>query len=763
MRPRPTNPQPPRPLSLVARSARSSALVRAFLATIGIVGFVALASPVAEAQRAGRAKSGPRPNILFLTADTTRKDQLGHYGFPFPTSPNIDRLARRSHVFDRFVSASNNTSVSFASMHTGLHMKTHKVYYLAQFGYRLGDGFRTLAQVLDDEGYTTAAAVSIFHLNDSYSGFGRGFDVFVDCETDGYKQPGDTTNDLLFRALGPVLEEKRDAPLFLWAHYFDAHAPYSPPEPLEDMFQGARIQWGETPQPKDVADVRKRRMIRRKAENDARYAGELRFLDSQVGRLLDWLDERGRLDDLLVVFTADHGENLGEHMLYANHNRVYRPVTEVPLFVMLPGQREFVSVRAPAHTVDLLPTVLDYLDLESEAPEGLEGTSLLPAMGDAGGSFERELFVEGRSNLEKAIVANGHKLTYRFSPHLSRDDSFELYDIIADPGETTNLWHREESAGIRRSLERSLGDFIGAREIELGFRSVDGEEHRVEAWMRPVKGTGIELVPERRDVDSGERAELAAGGRLEVDARVGGRRTGEDPDEDSVVAALDWSGAVACWFRVDRERPPRRRELSFAGVPNVDMGVRYFFPFGDRGASDRIVSPGSGAWTVSRRRLESGDHEISVEFHGIEGREDAPFRFLVNSTVEVRDLQGFGGMETKRAYERIEGTGTGRGRATFVLEERATRIVGTFFAGGRASGPDQIHCRGGFDTPAGMNHPGIFFSPWFSLRRKGEGGVADPARPPVVQIEFRTEGQSGGTAELDDETRRRLEALGYKR
>ena len=418
----------------------------------------------------GCAREGePLPSVILLSVDTLRADRLSCYGYGRPTSPRIDaRIAARGVRFTNATSPSNNTSCSFASIHTGTYVRTHGVVSLAPLGFRVEERFETLAETLRSLGYKTAAAVSAAHLNAEVSGLGQGFDLFVDHAGKEPKRRAAATNAALLPPLKDLV--RRDggaAPLFLWVHYFDPHWPYEPEAedlealPLPEGSTGAPLptqSLGAAFDPEDSMGYRGR-----KREIAALYDAEVHESDRGTGVLLDALLDLGVLENAIVVFTSDHGENLGEHGLFFNHSRLYEPVIRVPLLVSGPG----IAPRtegAMVHTIDLYPTILELVGAARLAPGSLEGESLAPLLRGGRAPVRDAVFSESGNWRDKAVkTSSGEKLV--LPPGLFPP---EIFDLSLDPGEEKDLAATRPER--RDALAAAVADFAGP--VTYAFRLV---------------------------------------------------------------------------------------------------------------------------------------------------------------------------------------------------------------------------------------------------------------------------------------------------
>jgi arylsulfatase A-like enzyme/Flp pilus assembly protein TadD len=299
-------------------------------------------------------RPGPQINVVLISVDTLRPDRLGCYGYRGRTSPNIDALSRDGITFEDAMASAPLTLPSHASMLTGLYPLSHGVRDNGAFS--LPTGVTSLAEVLNEAGYTTGGFIGAFVL-DSRFGLDQGFDVYDDDMKGGRQLSAfgyvERTADEVTRAAAGWIDSAEE-PFFAFVHYYDPHTPYEAPE-----------------------EFRKRHMR-------SPYDAEIAFTDREVGMLLDALAERGLTERTLIVFVSDHGEGLGEHGESTHGYLVYEPTLRVPFIIRLPEKSDLADIvspgeriSVPARLIDLMPTVLDILGL---APPEMDGRSLLPAL-----------------------------------------------------------------------------------------------------------------------------------------------------------------------------------------------------------------------------------------------------------------------------------------------------------------------------------------------------------------------------------------------
>lgn len=417
------------------------------------------------------AAPGNRHNVLLLTIDTLRADHLGAYGYRRPTSPRIDALGRAGTVFESAYTCWPKTRGSVAIMLTGRtpsrngYSKTHPV---------LLDFNPTLADVLKKAGYATAAIVDNPNLA-AQNGYAKGFDRYRETwEETSLATEADRMRAITDGGIAFVRGAPADRPFFLWLHYVNPHAPYTPPPPFDKRFLDAAAASG--PRLRTVPDfhggIPKRWAVRgqdRLGYYVAQYDGEIAAVDQEVGRLVDALQASAAGKRTVVVLTSDHGESLGEHDYYFDHGEdLFEPSLAVPLVVTVPGGKPGVRSRVFASTLDVVPTILDAVKVSY--PPDLAGISLLgEARGKTAPGRER-LFAQNDRNL---VAAWDHRFKIVGTPE---EDGmrFALYDRASDPAEKRDV-ARAQAAELQRQRD-ALQLFVqqGEKEWEQTRRLLAG-------------------------------------------------------------------------------------------------------------------------------------------------------------------------------------------------------------------------------------------------------------------------------------------------
>jgi len=368
-------------------------------------------------------------NVLLFTLDTTRADHIGCYGYPLIKTPNIDAVAADGVLFQNATAQCPLTLPSHSSMFTGSYPFFHGVR--DNGGFYLEKEQVTLAEVLRQAGWATSAFIGAFVL-DSRWGIDQGFDYYYDnFDFAKYKK---ISLDSVQREGGEVIsaffewfESKAPEKFFSWIHLYDPHTPYEPPEPYRTEYEGREY---------------------------GLYDGEIAYADSLVGRVLESLREKGRLEKTVVIIVGDHGESLGEHHESAHGFFIYDATVSVPLIIRIPSaELRGKTVAAQVRNIDLMPTLCELLGLPE--PGDVQGKSLLPLIAGRNAGPEREAYSEsyypryhyGWSEL-KSLRTSRYKFIQAPRP--------ELYDLSLDPREQSNIFGRESSLAERfaRDLEK---------------------------------------------------------------------------------------------------------------------------------------------------------------------------------------------------------------------------------------------------------------------------------------------------------------------
>ena len=461
----------------------------------------------------GRFEGQPPPNLLVILVDTLRADRLGCYGYHRPTSPVIDALAARGTRFDAAYAHASWTRPSVASLMTSLYPSSHDIQNDLD---ALPASLPTLAQVMKARGFHTAGFSANPQISPTY-GFDRGFDVFGDSGSHLLRRTAigmleHRAKRTLRMRLLPALASGREGaapppskvkdpehsgaaalnrqafrwldgydgaePFFLYVHYIDPHTPYAPPEDLLNEGGQPPVSLPATFIDKDAPPYPLAEYAKAPdpvLEGLSRlYDAEVRFVDREIGRLLERLEARGLLENTYVVLTADHGEELYDHKQWLHGQSLFDELVRVPLVIAGPGVARQV-VGEPVELVDLLPTAAGWCG--AELAFNKHGRDLGLVLGGGGADPERVIYSERQGTYAIHAVRRGsHKLIRITAPE---GVTWLEFDLSEDPGELRNLAAAQEpDAELRGLLDQAVvvaGAYLGERsgKVEAGGAVAD--------------------------------------------------------------------------------------------------------------------------------------------------------------------------------------------------------------------------------------------------------------------------------------------------
>jgi arylsulfatase len=397
--------------------------------------------------RQGARWNRPEPvNVVIVMVDTLRADHMSAYGYERETTPFIDQFASQGFVFEH---ARSQASCTFPSVNSLLTSRNPAIF-TRQEADQLGipDGYPSIAEILKEHGYRTIAVSASpivratptnFNPN---GGFDRGFDTFIE---DTLWLPGGQVNRAINRELKAVEE-----PFFLYAHFMEPHGPYQPPKKYTRQFAGEYDGFGFIRLGNSVPIAK---MLYRNGphyditDRDIQhlvdlYDDEIRYFDGVFRRLIKNLEDRDLLDRTLIIISSDHGEEFLEHGHIRHCRGVWDTVTRVPLIFRFPGVEGGHRYGNAVQNLDIVPTILDYLDIDAEGLD-FEGASLLPVL--AGGKPSREFAFADQREYRSADDGRFH-LVFN-----GEDGTATLFDLRSDPGEQRDLFSTDHPEARRLS------------------------------------------------------------------------------------------------------------------------------------------------------------------------------------------------------------------------------------------------------------------------------------------------------------------------
>jgi arylsulfatase A-like enzyme/Flp pilus assembly protein TadD len=415
--------------------------------SLGLIAAAAWLVTVSASCQKGKQIRAEGMNLVFLTLDTMRADRIGAYGYEQAKTRNLDNLARQGVMFENCYTPVPLTLPAHCSIFTGRYPLGHRVRDNGT--YFLGENETTLAELMKDGGYDTYAVIASFVLLSKF-GLSQGFSVYDDSLDAGellHNFYSEITADVVYDKFSRWLKKREQQKFFAWVHFYDPHAPYTPPEPYRK---------GES-----LSDL---------------YDGEVAFTDEFVGKIIAYLKAGGLLENTLVVIVGDHGEAFGEHQEYGHSVFCYEENLRIPLIFYNPRLfPEGLSVKSRVSLIDIVPTLLEMYGMN--VPSRVQGKGFAAMLKGIEGKSERSFYVEsmyGKESLGWApltgIIDGDHKYISLPEP--------ELYDLSADPRETNNLFSQKTDAA--RSLDDKLKNLVLEHSVSGGDsrRELSAEDRR---------------------------------------------------------------------------------------------------------------------------------------------------------------------------------------------------------------------------------------------------------------------------------------------
>jgi arylsulfatase A-like enzyme len=482
-----------------ARAAAFRAVVkRTLFWMIGIVFLLAVGIQARQAfaERQALAMLPPArqdaPNVVVITLDTVRAANLSLYGYPRLTTPRLEQLAKTGVVFERALSTAPWTLPSHASMFTGRW--PHELS--ADYATPLDETHATLAEFLRNRGYVTAGFVANYGYCSYETGLNRGFIHYEDypkslgeivssstltrtiannfrlrrlIENDEHlnRKSAAEIND----AVLDWLSRNRERPIFVFMNYFDAHEPYLPPAPFDQMFGPGRKLGKYSPlhrwlwEPSVAHENMHEENIREERDS---YDGAIAYLDHHLGFFFDELNRKNLLNNTVIIVTSDHGEEFGEHGVFEHGYSLYLPSVHVPLLILFPGRVPAgLRVHHPVSLRDLPATIVDLLEFKHDST--FPGRSLARYWG----SNSQQESADEEPLLSEVDYATGHpvwfpiskgnmkSLVYQRMRYIKNGDGVEeLYDFYQDPWERQNRAQSDENSESRRQFQVLLKNSV---------------------------------------------------------------------------------------------------------------------------------------------------------------------------------------------------------------------------------------------------------------------------------------------------------------
>lgn len=442
--------------------------------------------PLSDVDPATLPMQYPDCNLVFISIDALQAAHVSGLGYERPTTPTLDALAQRSFSFSNQISVASWTVPASMTWFTGVYPCEHRltnkfsVYQppvqMSANLKELSPGLLTLAQVLKQQGYATVGFTGNAGVSSNF-GYQQGFDEYVHDQG----KFGSFAQSVP-RAIA-WLKANRDRKFFLFLHGYDVHGQCLPEGGYDYRFVDAAYDKKYRGSMTEQEMLREEGLARgrlelRQADIDfwrAIYDEKIARADAQLESFLQALKQLDLMQNTLLVVTSDHGTELFEHGRIDHGFTLYNELLRVPLVLHLPGQNSGKMIADRVSSIDLMPTLLDLLQVPlPEKLQPLRGTTLVPAL--QGEKQQRPVFAETdyrEYTYQRSIITpSGWKLIY-----ILENDHRELYDLNSDPNEVQNL--ATVHAGRADELQAELFDH---------FRSL-GHDLRMQRWetgLNPV-------------------------------------------------------------------------------------------------------------------------------------------------------------------------------------------------------------------------------------------------------------------------------------
>ncbi len=438
-----------------------------------------------------------KPNIILIVMDAVRPDHLSCYGGQRRTSPNIDTLAQNGALFENCFAASVWTPPSHGALFTGKYPSQCGTIGRHQW---LDGSHITIAEFMRRQGYRTGGVGSAWISRSR--GFDYGFEDFLEqWQHFSWKELRFSLDRLMRKAYDWVTHSSdggdyaglqwfqrwidrahRQGPFYGFFRFLSAHSPYAPPPRFKRQFEPQLTSTDNVRKLRFLANKGRFSYMARRLEVSERewqilqswYDANILYIDSLIGRLVEWLDRRRLLDSTLIVLTADHGENFGDHGLADHQYCIYDTLLHVPLIIA--GPKEIVPsgirISSLVSLVDVFPSLAQVIGAQNDLPGDVVGQTFFPlgaasvreaAFAEYGFPYSFNTFSRLHPDFSPEKFSRAFKavrgMAYKYI--LASDGNHELYDLTTDPGEQVDVITQfpELAAELHRQLTATLGDF----------------------------------------------------------------------------------------------------------------------------------------------------------------------------------------------------------------------------------------------------------------------------------------------------------------
>jgi len=421
-----------------------------------------------------QGQASETPNIIMIVVDTLRVDRVGAFGFPSNATPNLDAFLKKGVLFTQARTSEPLTAPSMISVMTSLYPHEHGA---SRNGLRMYPNQLSFSRILMSMGYHTNAILGNWTLRDGLTGMAEHFDEYHEIlkrkRWFGLIGAESTAHDITESGLAYLKRRNEAEPFFLWLHYADPHAPYKAHKEYADQLGMSKKE-------------------ARSPDKVQRYDMEVAFTDHSIGDFLTALPKYTDMKNTLVVFMADHGENLGEHGVIGHGRHLYEDALRVPLAMVWEDRIAAQTISEPAVLLDIAPTLLGLLSkhipsnfqgydwsgvlLGRDKPETGRTTYYQAHRGVAHGRVAKRS--RERGLLEVAVLKDGLKESFR-----TKNLAHKAFDLNVDPNELASLVVKK--SGFSEALK------VWALEVEKGLhKAMDRPSNLTESDVEMLRSLG---------------------------------------------------------------------------------------------------------------------------------------------------------------------------------------------------------------------------------------------------------------------------------
>lgn len=406
-------------------------------------------------------------SVIIVAFDGLQAKHLAAYGYERNTAPHLEAFINKSYLYTQARSASSWTVPSFMSIFTSLYPSEHKMVnkfsgfnadtkqYVKSNLQQLAPGTVTMAQIFKENGYATAGFTGDAGISGSF-GYSQGFDTYYDSETFG-----------AFNSTVPMsldwLSKNKDKKFFLFVHGYDVHGQHAPVQGYNYRYVDANYSGKYGGSTTEQGKLREEGLANGKVNLSAEdtkfwravYDEKISDADEEFASFMQGVEKMGLANNTIIIVVSDHGTEFMEHQRFDHGHTLYGELTDVLFAIHIPGQTRGKRIDSLVSTLDVMPTALSLVGLNSTIPSTAKGIDLSTTF--TGKDLSQEIFTETDYRLythKRAVeMPDGRKLIVTMETNAT-----ELYNLTTDPTEQNNIaaTHPADVAELRKKIDDHL-------------------------------------------------------------------------------------------------------------------------------------------------------------------------------------------------------------------------------------------------------------------------------------------------------------------